>query len=68
MRHPDRTVFTVARHLEGWAVEHDGVITDMSADKEVAKAAANKRAREAQDRGQPCQVRVSGEHGFFALT
>lgn len=67
MRHPDRVVFTVARHQDGWAVEQDGVITDRAQDKEVAKAAANKRAREVQDRGQPCQVRVSGEHGFFVV-
>ena len=31
-----------------------------------AKAAANKRARALQDAGRACQVRVSGEHGFFA--
>ncbi len=61
---PDRAVFTVLRHEGGWAVEHDGEFTDMSVDKEVAKAAANKRARAAQDAGQPCLVRVSGEHGF----
>jgi hypothetical protein len=24
-------------------------------------------ARQMQDGGKPCQVRVSGEHGFFAV-
>ena len=62
---PERAVFTVLRHEGGWAVEHDGEVSDATADKEVAKAAANKRARAAQDAGQPCLVRVVGEHGFF---
>lgn len=62
---PERAVFTVVRHAGGWAVEHDGEVSDATADKEVAKAAANKRARAAQDAGQPCLVRVTGEHGFF---
>ena len=63
---PDRAVFTVLRHHSGWAVEHNGEISDVSSDKEVAKAAANKRARASQDAGRPCLVRVVGEHGFFA--
>jgi hypothetical protein len=63
---PDRVIFTVARHDGRWAVEHKGEFSDHSLDKEEAKAAANKRARAAQDAGQPCLVRVSGEHGFFA--
>jgi hypothetical protein len=62
---PDRAIFTVARINGEWAVEHDGAFSDHSADKEVAKAAANKRARAAQDAGQACLVRVSGEHGFY---
>jgi hypothetical protein len=36
-------------------------------DKEIAKAAANKRARQVQEEGRPCQVRVSGETGFYAV-
>ena len=63
---PDRAVFTVVRHKDGWAVEHDGQFSDLTADKEVAKAAANKLARAAQDAGQACLVRVTGEHGFYA--
>ena len=62
---PDRAVFTVLRHQAGWAVEHEGEVSDFTSDKEVAKAAANKRARAAQDAGTPCLVRVVGEHGFF---
>lgn len=63
---PAREIFTVARDGGQWAVEHDGRYSDHSATKEEAKAAANKRARAAQDAGRPCLVRVSGEHGFFA--
>ncbi|HMP62767.1 DUF2188 domain-containing protein [Phenylobacterium sp.] len=62
----DRIVFTVARHDGAWAVEQDGAFSDHTPHKEEAKAAANRRARAAQDQGQACQVRVSGEHGFFA--
>lgn len=62
---PDRAVFTVQRHNGQWAIEHDGEYSDHADDKEVVKAAANKRARNAQDGGRPCQVRVTGEHGFY---
>ena len=62
---PDRAVFTVIRHDGQWAVEHAGEFFGHSTDKEVAKAAANKRARAAQDSGRPCQVRVHGELGFY---
>lgn len=63
---PDRLTFTVVRHNGGWAVEHDGEHLDQTIDKEVAKAAANKRARACHDAGQPCIIRVSGENGFYA--
>ena len=62
----DRTVLTVMRHEGSWVVEQDGEHFDRSPDKEVAKASANKRARQMQDAGRPCQVRVSGELGYFA--
>jgi len=62
---PDRAIFSVVRHESGWAVEHDGEVSDITPDKDVAKAAANKRARAAQDGGTPCRVRVVGETGFF---
>ena len=62
----ERAIFTVVRHPSGWAVEHLGQISDASPDKEVAKAAANRRARASQDAGKPCLVRVFGEHGYFS--
>lgn len=62
---PDRAVFTVIRHNGLWAVEHDGEHFGHSRDKEVARAEASKRMREVQDSGRPCQIRVSGEHGFY---
>jgi len=61
----DRAVLTVTRHDGKWAVEQDGEHFDHSFDKEIAKAAANKRARAMQDGGRPCQVRVQGENGYF---
>ena len=60
-----RAVFTVTRHDGRWAVEHDGEYFGHSADKDVAKAYATKRARQVQDGGQPCQVRVHGEQGYY---
>lgn len=63
---PERAVLTVAPHDGGWAVELDGSVFGYAPDKEVAKATAHKRARQMQDDGRPCQVRVSGEMGFFA--
>ena len=61
----DRSVFTVLRHDGQWAVEHEGRYFGHSPEKDVAKAAANRQAREAQDKGELCQVRVEGEHGFL---
>ena len=63
----DRAVLTVLRHEGVWAVELDGELFGRSQDQEVAKAAANRRAREIQDTGRACQVRVSGETGFYAV-
>ncbi len=65
---PDRAVLTVVRHQGAWAVELDGELFGQSQDREVAKAAANRRAREMHNAGRVCQVRVSGEPGFFALS
>jgi hypothetical protein len=62
----DRETLTVARHEGRWAVEHQGVFSDHTPDREEAKAAANKRARALLDAGRPCQVRVTGEHGYYA--
>ncbi|HEV2533690.1 hypothetical protein [Phenylobacterium sp.] len=64
---PDRAVLTVVRHNGQWAVEYDGDHFGHSPDQQVAKAAANRRVREMQDTGRPCQVRVSGENGFWAV-
>lgn len=61
----ERLVLTVRRHDGAWAVEEEGAYFGHSSEKEVAKATANKRARQVQDAGGRCQVRVSGEHGFF---
>jgi hypothetical protein len=60
----DRAVLTVTRREGSWVVELDGQVFGQSIDKEIAKATANKRAREMQDSGHACQVRVSGELGF----
>ena len=62
----DRLILTVCRHGDSWAVEEGGQYFGHSADKDIAKASAHKRARQMQDEGRPCQVRVSGEHGFYA--
>jgi hypothetical protein len=60
-----RSIFTVTRNRDLWAVEHLGEYFDHSMDKSEARASANKRARQAQDAGQACQVRVSGETGYL---
>jgi hypothetical protein len=64
----ERAVLTVRRHETGWAVELEGELFGVSSEREIAKAAANRRAREMQDSGRPCLVRVHGETGFFALS
>jgi hypothetical protein len=61
----DRAVLTVVRRDGWWAVELEGQEFGRSLDKEIAKASANKRARQLQDSGKACQVRVSGELGFY---
>ena len=63
----ERAVLTVGRHDGYWAVELDGELYGHTLDKEIAKAAANKQARQLQDAGRPCQVRVAGELGYFAV-
>lgn len=62
----ERAVLTVSRHEGVWRVEHEGETFGHSNDKEVTKAAAVRRARVIQDGGQACQLRVYGEHGFWA--
>lgn len=62
MRHVlKRSVFTVRRDGDAWAVEYEGGFFGHSPHKEVAKAHAHKRAREVVDGGGGAQVRVQGE-------
>jgi len=61
----ERAVLTVQRREGVWAVELDGEVFGRSPDQEVAKAAANRRIRQMQDAGRPCQLRVEGEMGFY---
>lgn len=60
----ERIVITVRRNEGLWAAEEAGVYFGASADKDIAKASASKRARERIGQGHACQVRISGEHGF----
>jgi len=62
---PERAVLTVTQHEGVWRVEFEGKTFGHSTDKEVSKAAATRRAREMQDHGHACQLRVYGEHGFW---
>lgn len=59
-----RVVITVCKSEGLWAAEEGGVFFGASIEKDVAKASANKRAREHMQQGQACQIRVCGEHGF----
>ncbi|MFZ5719084.1 MAG: hypothetical protein ACOY5Y_06395 [Pseudomonadota bacterium] len=61
---PERSVLTVVRHEGVWCVEHDGRAFGHSPEKNVAKAAASRHARELFDAGTPCQVKVWGELGW----
>jgi len=62
-----RDVFTIARHLDGWAVEHNGAFSDASTSKDEVRAAAHRQARAAHDAGRPAKVTVGDEAGFFHL-
>jgi hypothetical protein len=62
----DRAVLTVLRQAGLWVVEYDGEHFGHSPDKEIAKAAAHKRARLMQDGGRACQVQVRGDVGYFS--
>ena len=57
----ERTIFTVLRDGDAWAVEYQGSLFGHSSDKEVAKAHAHKRAREVVDAGGAVQVHIQGE-------
>jgi len=58
-------VFSVCRHLGGWAVRHDGAYSHLSASKEEAMTSANRQARATTTPGRPSRVTVSDEPGFF---
>lgn len=60
----DRAVLTVSQADGVWSVECAGAHFGHSPYKEIAKAAASRHARQLQDTGHPCQIRVAGEHGF----
>jgi hypothetical protein len=63
---PDRAVLTVSRRDGVWQVEHEGEHFGHSTDKEIARAAAHRRAREMQDGGRACQVKVMGDGSWAA--
>ena len=46
-------------------MEYEGEHFGHSPDKEVARAEAAKRIRLVQDGGRACQIRVTGETGFW---
>lgn len=56
---------TITRRDGAWLVVEPGQPEVRTFDKEAAKALANKRAREMQDSGRACQIRVLGE-GWYA--
>jgi hypothetical protein len=62
----ERSIIMVVKHGGQWAVEHEGRYFGHDVDKDVARAAAHRHAREMQDKGRPCQVRISGEGGYFS--
>jgi hypothetical protein len=62
----DRAVLTVARYEGVWRVEHEGEHFGHSPEKEIARAAAMRRARSMQDSGRPCQVLVRGDGSWAA--
>ncbi|MHB8529563.1 MAG: DUF2188 domain-containing protein [Caulobacteraceae bacterium] len=58
-------IFRVILHDGAWSVEHDGAYSNRSHDKAVAIASATKLARASVAPGQPAQVRIQGETGYF---
>lgn len=60
----ERTILNVMRQEGVWRVEHDGREFGHSADREVARAAASRQARQLMDAGHACEVRISGERPF----
>ncbi len=60
-----RVIITVRRKAGLWAAEEEGVFFETSADKDIVKASAAKRAQACFGQGRACQIRISGEHGFL---
>jgi hypothetical protein len=60
-------IFAVCRHLDGWAVRHDGAYSNLSASREEAMASANRLARATTTLGRPSRVTVSDEPGFLTV-
>jgi hypothetical protein len=58
-------IFRVVRHDGAWSVEHAGRYSSRSKDKAEVVASATKLARAALSVGQPAQVRIEGETGYF---
>ena len=56
-----RTIVNVSKHDGLWSVDDGGQAFGHSPDKEIARAAAHRHARQLVDGGRPCEVRVSGE-------
>lgn len=61
-----RRLFKVAQDGGVWTVQIEDGPLEVYANKDEAKAAANKQARACQDAGTPCRVEVRGELGFAA--
>ena len=59
------SIFLVVQDGDAWLVEHDGVRSDRTIYKAEAMATATKLARAVSLQGQPTQVRIEGETGYF---
>ncbi len=58
-------IFRVISQEGAWVVEHGGRHSGRSKDKAEVVASATKLARAAIGVGQPAQVRIDGETGYF---
>jgi hypothetical protein len=61
---PDRAVLTVRRCDGLWLVEFGDEQFGHSPEREVAMAAAHRRARQMQEAGRACQVTTVGERSW----
>jgi len=58
-------IFQVMQTDGAWSVEHEGFHSDRTIHKAEAVASATKLARAVSLHGQPAQVRIEGETGYF---